>query len=128
HLVAGLVAVGVVDRLEVVDVPGEDADRAAEALPAPEFLLDALIVGRAVRDAGERVDHCEPLLFLQTDMQAVTLALEFPDARTHATDALAIGLDARLLPAAKLVQVPIDGIEPLAHLVAHRRKIEGAHH
>src|ERR1700680_4346015 len=43
HLVAGFVPVGVVDALEAVDVPREDAHRAPKALPAPEFLFDALI-------------------------------------------------------------------------------------
>src|ERR1700733_13214916 len=127
YLVAGSMSIGVVDLLEVVDVPGEDAHRAAEALPASEFLLYAHIVGGAVRNGGERIHHCQPLSLLKSDMQAVAFALELPDARTHTADALAIGFDARFLAPAKLVEVAVDGTEPQAHLVAHRRQVERAH-
>ena len=100
YLVARLVAIGIVDRFESVDVPGKDAHGATEALPAPELLLDAVIVSGAIGDAGERIDHGEPLLFLQAHVQHVTFALQLADARAHARDTLAIGLDARFLAAA----------------------------
>src|SRR5262245_37052290 len=61
-LVARLVPVRVIDALEAVDIPREDADRPLEALPALEFLLDAIVVRGPVRNAGERVDHREALL------------------------------------------------------------------
>src|ERR1700722_7995434 len=80
HPVAGFMAVSVIDALEAVNIPGKDADRAPEALPAPELLFNAVVVGGTVRDAGERVDHRQALFFLQADVQAVAFALQFADA------------------------------------------------
>ena len=52
QLVAGVVAVAVVDRLELVDVEQQHADARAAAL---ERVLEPVVEERAVRELGERV-------------------------------------------------------------------------
>ena len=53
--VAGGVPVGVVDRLEVVEVDEEHADRLAHPARPDELLLDPVLEQPAVGEAGERV-------------------------------------------------------------------------
>ena len=55
HLVAGRVAVGVVDLLEVVDVGEEQRHREAAPLGAPQHRREALLERPVVDEAGEPV-------------------------------------------------------------------------
>ncbi len=57
HRVAHQVAVRVVDRLEVVDVDHQQADRERVALRALQFLLDARVKISAVEQAAHRIDR-----------------------------------------------------------------------
>ena len=54
-LVAGLVAVRVVDRLEVVDVEEDEGQRHAGAAHALQLAGDVLVEGAVVAQARERV-------------------------------------------------------------------------
>ena len=54
-MVAGVVAVGVVDRLEVVDVDRDRGEQAAVAAQTRELDLEPLVEAAAVEQAGERV-------------------------------------------------------------------------
>ena len=54
-------SVGVVDRLEVVDVEHQDAERRRDAHGAAELLVQAPQTEATVVDAGERVQGGEAL-------------------------------------------------------------------
>ncbi len=55
------VAVGIVERLEVVDVDQQQAQRRSMPLAPPEFVLDRLVEGAAVGEAREPVEPRELL-------------------------------------------------------------------
>jgi hypothetical protein len=57
HLVAGLVAPGVVEALEVVDVDHRQGERPPARLGCGADLLERLVESLAVRQVGERIGH-----------------------------------------------------------------------
>ena len=61
HLVAGRVAVAVVDLLEVVEVEHDERDLAAVALHAPQLDLERLVEELRPVEAGQRIHERAPL-------------------------------------------------------------------
>ena len=66
HQVAGIVAVTVVDRLEVVEIDQHQRHRLATAIGVGHGRLDLLDQVAAVRQFGQRVVECRMLQFLLT--------------------------------------------------------------
>ena len=65
HRVTGLVPVGVVDLLEVVDVEHEQADRRGQALRPRHLSLERLVEQPPVGEAGERVAGGQALVLTE---------------------------------------------------------------
>ena len=83
YAIAGAMSVGVVDALEVIDVPDGEAGRLLEALPAFDLFGDALVVRETVRDLRELIDRRLALLVLQLVLQSARFAFECLDALTQ---------------------------------------------
>ena len=93
------VAVSVVDRLEVVEVEGDDRERALELSGAGDLLAQALVAGAMVQRPGEPVRA-------RLLAQRVALAGGVEGERGHGGEALDLG-DLRLLEGLVLAD-PVD--------------------
>ncbi len=72
YLIAGLMTVGVIDGLEMVDIQHDDAEWLAEAIGAHDLLLQHRINFQAVEYAGECVGNRQALQrFVQRGQLAI---------------------------------------------------------
>src|SRR3954447_4662531 len=83
-LVAGLVAVGLVDRLELVDVHEHERDRLAGPPAALELASEVLLEGAVVAQARERVAHRD--LREALDLGAAGVLEPAAEAKQHARE------------------------------------------
>ena len=104
-----MVAVGVIQRLEVVEVGHNDAERGVVALRQKRFVVQALLEGAAAEAAGEGVRLAAAISWRMRRSRCaaaaavITPAMTIPTARNAVVDQLRSGVR---IPTTKVVRTP----------------------